>query len=67
MISNPTWIFEGDDEDELWAVKLISERKAILVIYRELKGQNDGFVITAFFTKKIKKLLRRKIIWKQQQ
>ncbi|MBU1599855.1 hypothetical protein KKG61_07110 [bacterium] len=65
-IANPTWIFEGD-EDELWAVKLISKRKAILVIYKELKDQNDGFIITTFFTTKIQKLLRRKIIWQQQQ
>ncbi|MFH0774961.1 MAG: hypothetical protein V2A53_05655 [bacterium] len=65
-ITNPTWIFEGD-EDELWAVKSISEKKAVLVIYKELKEQNDGFIITAFFTTKIQKLLRRKIIWQQQQ
>lgn len=65
-VTNPTWIFKGD-EDELWAVKLISKRKAILVIYKELKEQNDGFIITAFFTTKIQKLLRRRIIWQQQQ
>jgi len=66
IVTNPTWIFKGD-EDELWAVKLISKRKAILVIYKELKEQNDGFIITAFFTTKIQKLLRRRIIWQQQQ
>lgn len=65
-VTNPTWIFKGD-EDELWAVKLISKRKAILIIYKELKEQNDGFIITAFFTTKIQKLLRRRIIWQQQQ
>lgn len=65
-IVRPTWIFEGD-EDELWAVKFISARKAILVIYKELKEQNDGFIITAFFTTKIQKLLRRNILWQQQQ
>lgn len=65
-IANPAWIFEGD-ENEFWAVKLISERKAILAIYKESKEQNDGFIITAFFTTKIQKLLRRKIIWQQQQ
>jgi len=64
-ITNPKWVFEGD-EDELWAVKLVSERKAILAIYKELKEQNDGFIITAFFTTKIRKLLKRKIIWQQQ-
>ena len=52
-ITNPKWIFEGD-EDELWAVKLISE-------------QNEGFIITAFFTTKIRKLLRRKMIWQRLQ
>ncbi|MCL0037682.1 hypothetical protein M1N10_01550 [Thermodesulfovibrionales bacterium] len=65
-ITNPKWIFEGD-ENELWAVKLVSKRKAILVIYKELKKQNEGFIITAFFTAKIRKLLRRKMIWQQQQ
>jgi len=65
-VANPTWVFKGD-EDELWAVKLISERKVMLVIYRELKEQNDGFIITAFFTTKIQKLLKRRIIWQQQQ
>jgi len=65
-VVKPTWIFKGD-EDELWAAKRISERKAMLVIYKELKEQDDGFIITAFFTTKIRKLLRRRIIWQQQQ
>jgi hypothetical protein len=65
-VSNPKWVFQGD-RDELWAVKLISERKAILVIYKESKEKNDGFIITAFFTTQIKKLLRRRILWQQQQ
>lgn len=33
-VSNPTWVLEGD-EGEFWAVKLISKRKAFLVIYKE--------------------------------
>ena len=65
-VANPTWIFKGD-EDDLWGVKLISERKAMLVIYKERRDQNDGFIITAFFTTKIQKLLRRRMIWQQQQ
>jgi hypothetical protein len=84
------WILKGD-YDELWAVKLVSERKAMLdvgkyktnptrravfdktfvksflVIYRESKEQKDGFIITAFFTTKIQKLLTRRIIWQQPQ
>jgi hypothetical protein len=39
-VTNPTWILEGD-EDELWAVKLISKRKAFLVIYKESNGNNN--------------------------
>ena len=65
-IANPMWIFEGD-EDELWAVKLVSVKKAILVIYKEFKEQNNGFIITAFFTTKIRKLQKRKMIWQQQK
>jgi hypothetical protein len=62
-VANPTWVFDGD-EDELWATKLISKNKALLVIYKE--SGEDAFIITAFFTSKIKKLLKRKIIWQQQ-
>lgn len=66
-VANPTWIFEGDEE-EIWAARLISTKKAMLVVYKELKEQNDGFIITAFFTTKIRKLLRtRRLIWQQQQ
>ena len=39
-VANPVTVFRGDG-DELWAVKLISERKVILVIYKELEGEND--------------------------
>lgn len=64
-VTNPKWIFKGD-QDEFWAFKLISQRKGILVIYREIAEQNDGFIITAFFTTKIRKLLKREIIWQQK-
>lgn len=66
-IANPTWIFEGDEDDELWAVKRISDRKVMLVIYKESKDRRDGFIITTFFTTQIRKLLRRKIIWQHQE
>jgi len=65
-VANPRWVFQGN-EDELWAVKLVSKKKAMLVIYKELKKENDSFIITAFFTTKIKKLLKRRILWQQQQ
>ena len=65
-VADPTFILEGDERDDLWAIKLVSARKAFLVIYKEMRGKNDGFIITAFVTTKIKKLLKRRIIWKQQ-
>jgi len=65
-VTNRTWVLQGD-EDELWAVKLISKRKAMLVIYKESKEQDDGFIITAFFATKTQKLSRRRIIWQQRQ
>lgn len=65
-VANPGWVFKGD-YDELWAVKLISKRKAMLVIYKESREQNDGFIITAFFTTKVRKLITRRILWQQPQ
>ncbi|MBS4028573.1 MAG: hypothetical protein KGZ58_08040 [Ignavibacteriales bacterium] len=65
-ISKPTWIVEGD-AGELWAIKNGKEKKVLLVIYREFIKTGDGFVITAFFTTQLKKLLRRDILWHQPQ
>ena len=65
-VANPSFVVEGDAIGEMWAVKLISARKAFLVVYKEMQGRNDGFIITAFITTKIKKLLKRSTLWKQQ-
>ena len=65
-VANPGWVFTGD-YDELWAVKLVSKRKAMLVIYKESRERNDGFIITAFFTTKVRKLITRRILWQQPQ
>ncbi len=64
-IATPDMVLQGS-EGELWAAKFISKRKTLLVIYREIEEDEDGFVITAFFTTKVEKLLKRKIIWKRQ-
>ena len=63
-IAAPNYVLQGD-RNELWAIKFISEKKCILVIYREIKYKNDGFIITSFLTTKFNKLLKRKILWKQ--
>ncbi len=66
VVNNPSYVLDGD-EDELWAVKYINKVKVFLVIYKESKRKNDGFIITAFTTTKIKKLLKRRIIWQQKE
>ena len=65
-ITSPAYILEGD-EGELWAIKYISKKKVFLVIYTESEKHNDGFIITAFMTTKIKKLLKRRMVWQQEQ
>jgi len=64
-VAHPEFVF-GGDAGELWAAQLLTRRKAIVVLYREFALQNDGFIITAFFTTKIKKLFKRRILWQRQ-
>jgi len=51
---------EGDD-GQLLAVREFDLGKYIVVVYRE--QENDGFVITAFLTRRIRSLERRKQVW----
>jgi hypothetical protein len=59
-IINPLRIFMGT-LGELIAVREIEKEKYMAVIYRE--SARDGFIITAFLTRRIKSLSRRKQIW----
>jgi len=59
-IENPSRILAGGEE-ELLAIQEIEKDKFLVVVYRELN--NDGFIITAFLTRRIKSLNRRKQIW----
>ncbi len=61
-IKEPEIIYEGKTGENI-AVKDIEDGKYIIVIYRELDG--DGFVITAFLTKRRKQFERRRRIWEQ--
>lgn len=66
VIETPDIVLAGNT-DECWAVKLMSgKKKALVVIYKEDQNKMDGFIITAFFTSKVKKLLKRNIIWEKQ-
>ncbi|MBS4027011.1 MAG: hypothetical protein KGZ58_00120 [Ignavibacteriales bacterium] len=64
-IENPVIIFEGKHDEKI-AVKEIEKGKFLLVFYKEIQ-RDDGFIITAFFTRQKKQLEKRKILWSQQK
>lgn len=57
-IENPTWILRGY-AGALVAVLPVARRSYLHVVYREVSS-DDGFIITAFISRKIN---RRMIIW----
>jgi hypothetical protein len=59
-VAEPTRILAGG-AGELLAVREIETGKFLIVVYRE--KQSDGFVITAFLTRRIASLNRRKQLW----
>jgi len=59
-IANPTAIFTGN-RGELLAVREVEPGKYLVVVYRE--SQQDGFIITAFLTRKGQALHRRQQLW----
>jgi hypothetical protein len=59
-VANPEIILAGG-AGELLAVRKFNLGKYLVVVYRELV--NDGFIITAFLTKKTNFLKRRKQLW----
>ena len=56
----PERILAGN-EGEFLAVREMAQGKYIIVVYRELK--DDGFVITAFLTRRVRTLAKRKQLW----
>ena len=59
-ISKPERVLAGN-VDELLAVRAVEPGKWLVVVYRE-QGE-DGFVITAFLTRRERALRRRKRLW----
>jgi hypothetical protein len=47
---------------ELLAIRMVAAGKALIVVYRETSA-DDGFVITAFLTRRLARLDRRQQIW----
>jgi len=62
-VEEPEAIYEGK-MGEYIAVREVDDGKYIVVIYREL-SKGDGFIITAFLTRKKQKLERRRKIWER--
>ncbi len=56
-VTNPTRILAGG-ANELLAVRVVEPGKWLVVVYRETNG--DGFIITAFMTRRARFLDRRK-------
>ncbi|MBC7110260.1 MAG: hypothetical protein H5T46_04555 [Archaeoglobi archaeon] len=61
-IEDPDFIVKGWI-DELLAVRKINS-KYLIVVYKEF--EDDGFIVTAFITKKLDKVLRRGVIWQKK-
>lgn len=61
-VGAPDKVLQGS-EDELLAVVHEHLTKLLVVVYKESK--TDGFIITAFFTNKVDKLLKRTILWQK--
>jgi hypothetical protein len=59
-VTDPIWIFAGH-QGELLAVREVDPGKYLVAVYREL--QNDGFIITAFLTRRLHALQRRQQVW----
>jgi hypothetical protein len=59
-VSHPLRILAGK-EGEIMAVRELEAGKFLVVVYREL--ENDGFIITAFVTRRVRSLDRRQQLW----
>lgn len=59
-IHQPDRILQGND-GELLAVVEIEPQKWLIVVYREF--DTDGFIITAFFTRRKSSIERKTILW----
>ena len=68
-IREPDMILKGVT-DELRAIKFFSEThlgpKYIMVAYKEL-SEKDGFIVTAYKTSRIDKIVKRGVIWSKRQ
>lgn len=60
-VSEAERVLEGG-AGELLAVRMLEADKALVVVYRETEP-DDGFIITAFLTRRLAGLDRRQQVW----
>jgi hypothetical protein len=60
-LTHPEKILAGN-EGALMAVSTLEEGKVLVVVYKEV-SEVDGFVVTAFPTRRLNSLIRRKQLW----
>lgn len=61
-IEDPDYVIKGYSGAQI-SLKEVKPQKFLAVIFKEI--QNDGFVITAYFTRKIK-LEKEEILWEKK-
>ena len=59
-VEEPDVIYAGSAQ-ELFALKAVEKDKYIVAVYRETAS--DGFIITAFLTRRLRAFERRKKLW----
>jgi hypothetical protein len=59
-VSQPERILLGGD-GECLAIRELGEGKHLVVVYRE--QADDGFIITAFLTRRVRSLEKRRQVW----
>lgn len=64
-VQNADCVLAGG-QGELLAMREVEKGKACVVVYRETSG-DDGFVITAFLTRRLASLDRRQQLWPPQK
>ena len=62
-VRDPDAVYDGD-AGELLALSSRYAPRSLVVAYREL-SRTDGFVITAFFTTRLRQIERRRLAWKR--
>jgi hypothetical protein len=60
-VQEPEAIYKGK-ADEVIAVREIEQGKYLVVVYKEV-SEEDGFIVTAFLTKRIEQIRRREKLW----